>query len=261
MRGYEQGGLPSCCYAASAGAAGILAGHRYLMTFNMLIRFQILCVLFVNLLSFRYVNFCKDSLQWQNKLYNTYGMEVTPMNLIAALLLSHLIGDFPLQTNQIYRLKSKSWLGIVLHSVVHVLVAALLIRQPFAVWSLLLWLGILHFLIDLTKLRLPIKQQWLSFLLDQVAHLVTLWLLAQLWSNATALLPMAVMLPLIAYGLFLATLVFCWVLANELSASQWGSRPSVQWARAHLLRLSQYAGVPLLLAAAAYVYQQLVRGA
>lgn len=183
------------------------------------------------------------------------------MNLIAALLLSHLIGDFPLQTNQIYRLKSKSWLGIVLHTVVHVLVTALLIRQPLTVWPLLLWLGILHFLIDLTKLRLPIKQQWLGFLLDQVAHLITLWLLAQLWSTAAARLPMTVMLPLIAYGLLLATLVFLWVLANELSTSQWGNQPYIQWAKAHLLRLSQYAGIPLLLMAAAYIYQQLLRAA
>lgn len=181
------------------------------------------------------------------------------MNLIAALLLGHLIGDFPLQTNQIYRLKNKSWLGIVLHAVVHVVVTVMLIRQPFSVWPLLLWLGILHFLIDLTKLRLPIKQQWLGFLLDQAAHLITLWLLAQIWSDVVALLPLSMMLPMIGYGLFLATLIFLWILANELSASQWGNRPSVQWARMHLLRLSQYAGVPLLLAAALYVYQNLQR--
>lgn len=181
------------------------------------------------------------------------------MNLIAALLLSHLIGDFPLQTNQIYRLKNKSWLGIVLHAVVHVVVTAMLIRQPLSVWSMLLWLGILHFLIDLTKLRLPIKQQWLGFLLDQAAHLITLWLLTQFWPDVVALLPMSVMLPMIGYGLFLATVVFLWVVANELSTSEWGNQPYVQWGRAHLLRLSQYAGVPLLLAAAFYVYQHLPR--
>lgn len=186
-------------------------------------------------------------------------MEVIPMNLIAALLLSHLIGDFPLQTNQIYRLKNKSWLGIVLHAIVHVVVTALLLQQPLSVWPMLLWLGLLHFLVDLTKLRLPIKRQWLGFLLDQAAHLIILWLLAQLWSTAVALLPLAVMLPLIAYGLFLATLVFLWILANELSTSQWGHRPYVQWASVHLLLLSQYAGIPLLLIAAAYIYQHLPR--
>jgi hypothetical protein len=92
-----------------------------------------------------------------------------------------------------------------------------------------------------------------------VAHLLTLWLLAQIWSTATALLPLSMMLPMIAYGLFLATLVFLWILANELSTSQWGNGPYVQWAKAHLLRLSQYAGVPLLLAAAVYIYQHTLR--
>lgn len=193
------------------------------------------------------------------RIYSTYGMEVISMNLIAALLLSHLIGDFPLQTNQIYRLKSRSWLGIVLHAIVHVVVTALLIREPLTVWPMLLWLGLLHFLIDLTKLRLPIRRQWLGFLLDQAAHLITLWLLAQLWSTAAALLPLSVMLPMIVYGLFLATLVFLWVLANELSTSQWGNQPYVHWARTHLLRLSQYAGIPLLLIAATYIYQHLPR--
>ncbi|MCE7979923.1 MAG: DUF3307 domain-containing protein [Caldilinea sp. CFX5] len=193
------------------------------------------------------------------RIYRTYGMEVMPMNLIAALLLSHLIGDFPLQTNQIYRLKNRSWLGIVLHAIVHVVVTALLIQQPLSVWPMLLCLGLLHFLVDLTKLRLPIRRQWLGFLIDQAAHLITLWLLAQLWSTAVALLPLAVMLPMIVYGLFLATVVFLWVLANELSTSQWGERPYVQWAHAHLLRLSQYAGIPLLLTAAAYIYQHLPR--
>jgi hypothetical protein len=193
------------------------------------------------------------------QLYRIYGMEVISMSLIAALLLSHLIGDFPLQTNQIYRLKNESWLGIVLHAVVHVVVMALLLRQPLAVWPMLLWLGVLHFLVDLAKLRLPIRCQWLGFLLDQAAHLITLWLLAQIWSNAVALLPLSVMLPMIIYGLFLATLVFLWVLANELSTSQWGNHPYVQWARTHLLCLSQYAGVPLLLIAAAYIYQHLPR--
>lgn len=193
------------------------------------------------------------------QLYITYGMEVTLMNLIAALLLSHLIGDFPLQTNQIYRLKSRSWLGILLHAVVHVVVTALLIRQPLSVWPLLVWLGVLHFLVDLIKLRAPVKRQWLGFLLDQAAHLITLWLLAKIWSTAVALLPLSVMLPLIAYGLFLATLVFLWILANELSTSQLGHQPVIQWARVHLLRLSQYAGIPLLFIASVYIYNHLSR--
>lgn len=178
------------------------------------------------------------------------------MNLTAALLLSHLVGDFPLQTNQVYRLKNKSWLGIGLHAVIHVATAALLVREPLRVWPLLALLGILHFLIDLIKLRIPTRRQSVGFLIDQLAHLLVLWLLAQAWTmNAEARLPLPVMMPMILYGCFLATLVFLWVVANELSSSAWGNRRPIQWARAHLLQLSQLAGLPLLFSLAIQWYQ------
>lgn len=169
------------------------------------------------------------------------------MNLTAALLLSHLVGDFPLQTNQVYRLKNKSWLGIMLHAVIHVASAALLVKEPLRVWPLLALLGILHFLIDLVKLRIPTKHQSVGFLVDQLAHLLVLWLLGQVWDmNADARLSLPVMMPMILYGFFLAILVFLWVVANELSGSAWGNRQYMQWARAHLLQVSQLAGIPLL---------------
>lgn len=182
------------------------------------------------------------------------------MNLTAALLLSHLVGDFPLQTNQVYRLKNKSWLGIVLHAVIHVATAALLVREPLRVWPLLALLGVLHFLIDLIKLRIPTKRQSLGFLVDQVAHLIVLWILAQAWTlNAEARFSLPVMIPLIFYGFILATLVFLWVLANELSTSTWGNRQSIQWAKAHLLQVSQLAGIPLLFTLATQWYHSASR--
>lgn len=182
------------------------------------------------------------------------------MNLTAALLLSHLVGDFPLQTNQVYRLKNKSWLGIVLHAVIHVVTAALLLRDPLRVWPLLALLGILHFLIDLIKLRIPTKHQSLGFLVDQLAHLIVLWSLAQVWTlHAEARLSLPVMIPLIVYGFILATLVFLWVVANELSTSVWGNRPSIQWARANLLQVSQLAGIPLIFALATHCYHSASR--
>ena len=182
------------------------------------------------------------------------------MNLTAALLLSHLVGDFPLQTNQVYRLKNKSWLGIGLHAVIHVATAALLVREPLRVWPLLALLGVLHFLIDLIKLRIPTKRQSLGFLVDQVAHLLVLWLLAQAWTlNAEARLSLPVMIPLIVYGFVLATLVFLWVVANELSSSAWGNHQSIQWAKAHLLQVSQLAGIPLLFALATQWYHSTSR--
>jgi len=178
------------------------------------------------------------------------------MELTAALLLSHLVGDFPLQTNQIYRLKSQSWVGIALHVAIHIGVTALLIKQPLTVWPMLLLLGVLHFLIDLLKLRAPIKRQWLGFLLDQSAHFIVLIILSRLWSTATAsVLPLYTLMPMIIYGLFLATLVFLWVVANELAASGFDHQPYIRWARMHLLQLSQYAGLPLLFSVATHWYR------
>jgi Protein of unknown function (DUF3307) len=178
------------------------------------------------------------------------------MELTAALLLSHLVGDFPLQTNQIYRLKSQSWVGIALHVAIHVIVTALLIRRPLSVWPMLLLLAVLHFSIDLLKVRLPLKRQSLGFLLDQAAHLLVLLFLSRVWSTATAsVLPLYTLMPMIIYGLFLATLVFLWVAANELAASGFDHQPYIRWARSHLLQLSQYAGLPLLLSVAAHWYR------
>lgn len=177
------------------------------------------------------------------------------MNLAAALLLSHLIGDFPLQTNQIYRLKSESWLGIVLHTAIHVILAALLVKQPLTVWPMFVMLGVLHFLIDFIKLRVPTQRQTLSFLLDQAAHILVIQWLAQIWSTATdSVLPLSVLTPMIIYCLFLATVVFFWVLANELATRQSRRQRSILWAKDHLLQLSQYAGLPLLFSLATHWY-------
>ncbi|MEZ4729573.1 MAG: hypothetical protein R3E79_20785 [Caldilineaceae bacterium] len=75
--------------------------------------------------------------------------------------------------------------------------------------------------------------------------------LAALWVEETdSVLPLPILMPMIIYGLFLATLVFLWVLANELSTSTMHNRRTVQWARTHLLQFSQYAGLPLIIALA-----------
>ncbi|MBX3015505.1 MAG: DUF3307 domain-containing protein [Caldilineaceae bacterium] len=178
------------------------------------------------------------------------------MDLIAALFLSHLIGDFPLQTNQIYRLKNESWVGIVLHVAIHLMVTGIMIRPSLTVWPLFVILGVLHFLIDLLKLRLPLKQLALGFLLDQGAHLLVLYALAQIWAGTTtSVLPLPVLLPMIGYALMLATLVFFWVLANELTTRSCGERRAIHWASTHLLELSQYAGLPLLFVLSLRLYQ------
>jgi hypothetical protein len=191
-----------------------------------------------------------EQLTFANLLWESY-----KMNLAAALLLSHLVGDFPLQTNQIYRFKNKSWVGVALHAAIHVVLAALLVKQPLSVWPLLVILGVVHFIIDLIKVRIPTQRLALGFLLDQAAHIAVVLWLARIWSTATdSTLPLSILMPMIVYGFFLATLVFLWVLANELSSGDMGNQRSVLWARNHLLQLSQYAGLPLLVSLAAHWY-------
>ncbi len=170
------------------------------------------------------------------------------MNLVAALLLGHLIADFPLQTAWIYRYKTESWLGVLLHSAIHVLVTALLIRPLTHTASLLLLLGVLHFITDCAKVHIAAKQQTPGFLIDQFVHITVLIVLAYRWQGAiVSTLPAAVLFPLILYGTFLGLMIFFWVLACDLAKGDWGRYYIVQWARIHLLALSQYAGLSLFL--------------
>lgn len=170
------------------------------------------------------------------------------MNLVAALLLGHLIADFPLQTPWIYRFKTESWLGVLLHSAIHVLVTALLISPLTSTIPLLLLLGILHFITDYTKVHIGANQQTPGFLIDQFVHIGVLIFLAHRWQDSIiSTLPAALLVPLILYGIFLGLMIFFWVLACDLAKGDWGRYYVVQWARTHLLALSQYAGLALFI--------------
>src|SRR5690606_27510716 len=74
------------------------------------------------------------------------------MTTFLALWLAHLLADFPLQTNRVFRLKIASNAGLALHVAIHLLMTVLLVQQPARHLSLLLVLGVVHFLIDWTKL-------------------------------------------------------------------------------------------------------------
>ncbi len=168
------------------------------------------------------------------------------MNLAATLFLGHLIADFPLQTAWIYRYKTESWLGVLLHSAIHVFVTALLIGPLSSTILLLLLLGILHFITDYTKVHIAANQQTPGFLIDQFVHIVILIVLARRWQDSIiSTLPVALLLPLILYGIFLGLMIFLWVLACDLAKGDWGRYEIVQWARTHLLALSQYAGLAI----------------
>ncbi len=165
------------------------------------------------------------------------------MTTFLALWLAHLLADFPLQTNRVFRLKIASNAGLALHVLIHLLMTALLVRQPASHLSLFLALGLVHFVIDWTKLRLPGDPQWPGFLLDQLAHLVSLGLLALWQREVTAVLSPWLMVPLILLVLLPALLMLLWVWANDVQQDGrfQTSRP-VHWASRRLLTLSQQTG-------------------
>jgi hypothetical protein len=165
------------------------------------------------------------------------------MTTFLVLFLAHLLADFPLQTNHIFRLKIASNLGLALHVLIHMFVAAFLIQQPAQHLDLLLALGITHFVTDWIKLRFSGDPQWPGFILDQLAHLLAIGLLAVWWPGVTAVFPLWIMLPLILLVLLPANLMLLWVWANDAQQqSRFRQSRSVQWASHRLLPLSQRTG-------------------
>lgn len=173
------------------------------------------------------------------------------MDTFVVLLLAHLVGDFPLQTDRIFKLKLAGKRGIALHVMIHVTVLALLLRQPLRQWLLLLALGGVHFLIDWTKLRWqrPQGPEAPGFLLDQVAHMASILLLALAFPAAAARLPLWLMTTAIGLTLVPAAMTFLWVWATDMVRSGKGSGDSaIVWACQKLLPLSQRVGWAILVA-------------
>ena len=165
------------------------------------------------------------------------------MSTFFVLLLAHLLADFPLQTNRIFRLKVTSTAGLLLHVLLHVLMATILLQTPAQHLNLLLALGIAHFLTDWIKVRFPTEPQWPGFLLDQLAHLVAIVALAWWQPGVTAVLPLWLMLPLILFVLLPAGLMLLWVWANDAQQHQrFQNSRSVHWASSRLLTISQRTG-------------------
>ncbi len=166
------------------------------------------------------------------------------MTTFLALLLAHLLADFPLQTNRVFRLKIAGNLGLVLHVFIHMAMAALLLRQPGNYIDLLLILGAAHYATDWIKVRFPGEPQWPGFILDQMAHVVAISILSWRWPGVTAVLPLWIMLPLIMFVLLPALFMLLWVWSNDVLQQQtrFQESASIQWASERLLTVSQRTG-------------------
>ena len=163
------------------------------------------------------------------------------MTTFFILLLAHLIADFPLQTNRIYALKTQGNKGLALHVAIHVIVAALLIERPWQHIPLLFVYGAIHFAVDWYKVHKSGTRQTPGFLLDQLAHFVTIVALAFWQPYLTSLLPFWLVWLGILLTLVPALLMTLWVLANDLR-SNLPNNPTVTWASCRLLPLSQKIG-------------------
>lgn len=103
------------------------------------------------------------------------------MFLFLRLLLAHFIGDFPLQSDLIFRLKHEGLKGILPHALVILLCCATL-SWPYLhlpqVWIFIVFVSVLHLFQDSLKLSYSVlKHSLWTYLLDQLFHVATISLI------------------------------------------------------------------------------------
>ncbi len=104
------------------------------------------------------------------------------MFLCLKFFLAHLIADFALQFEELYRLKVKSWVGHVLHVITHFVVSILLVfpylDKPF-IWVFAAGMTGVHYLQDTIKYHLQknTKVMFLCFTIDQIVHFAVICLI------------------------------------------------------------------------------------
>jgi hypothetical protein len=172
--------------------------------------------------------------------------------LAASLVLAHLLADFPLQLDSINRWKMKAPLGLLPHIAIYTAVTALTLRNPLYCWPMVAGLTLSHFIIDLAKTKAEgDTQSPLLFLVDQVMHVLSVLLLAAWgsahWGSAWSALPAEIIYPALLYASLLGAMVFLWVWANRQTICHTRPQHHLIWMQRRLLRLSQQAGMPLVL--------------
>lgn len=103
------------------------------------------------------------------------------MFLFLRLYLSHLIADFPLQTDRIFALKMKGLLGVCYHVAVCVVVGVIFMAPALAqhpeLWWAVLYFGLIHVVLDQGKIwysRFTGYDNISLYFLDQIFHLLSI---------------------------------------------------------------------------------------
>jgi len=107
-----------------------------------------------------------------------------PMFLFYRLLLAHIIADFPMQTNQIFKVKANTEWGVLIHTLI-VLIFSILFAFPYLedpkVMIILLVIFLSHTVIDKLKMEYSKRTKNQSIrvlLLDQALHIAIIAVLA-----------------------------------------------------------------------------------
>lgn len=172
------------------------------------------------------------------------------------LLLGHLLGDFPLQTNWVMRHKLEHRWGVLLHASIHGVVTAFLLQSWLRALPLLATLVLVHFAIDWLKLHIPTRTATRGFLLDQLAHLLVILLLSIIWPSLQSHLASPLLSLGIILGMVPATLIFLAVRSTDKL-----DHPSPLWQhvtreRARLILSAQIVGNALIVGLIALQYLQ-----
>lgn len=172
------------------------------------------------------------------------------MHLLFTLLLAHLFADFPLQSNQLARLKRRSLKGVSIHVLIYVSVTALMLQQPLQYWPIIGGLGLVHFGIDAIKIFVNPKHEVRYFIFDQMLHFVSVvaatYIVYRYWNTIPhGILPDPLLYISFGFAFGLAFIVLCWIWANALSDEQIHQNVVLQWVKHQALLFEQRIGLAL----------------
>jgi hypothetical protein len=101
------------------------------------------------------------------------------MFLFLRLILAHLLGDFVIQPDELYRAKKKNFWGASIHYFV-ILLLLVIFSYPYlgylGCWIVIIFATLMHIILDEIKLRVNFtpRLNFIIFILDQILHLVFL---------------------------------------------------------------------------------------
>jgi len=109
--------------------------------------------------------------------------------LLILLLIAHLLGDFYMQTDKLSDNKKQNYPHVLIHSAVYAIPVVLLgiFRLDIALLWLTLGFILMHFVIDSIKYLIERnkKSAWV-YVIDQLVHLISLFVLALIFKEQTA---------------------------------------------------------------------------